>query len=159
MPDRPAPSVPAAVHPIRVALVDDYDIVLIGLAHMFDGYRDRVMVAEIDANRPVADEVDVVLYDSFAQPEADKDEVQSLIDSPHGGRVVIYTWNFHPELIDRALDRGARGYLSKTLPASELVQALEDDPRRRGRRQPAAVEVELAARPRLAGAHRGAHGP
>jgi len=125
MPQVSAPTVPRPVTPIRVALVDDYDIVLIGLAHMFDGYRDRVMVAEIDANRPVSEPVDIVLYDSFAQPEADNDEVQSLIDSPQAGRVVIYTWNFHPELIDRALDRGACGYLSKTLAASELVQALE----------------------------------
>ena len=120
------PPAPDAVYPIRVALVDDYDIVLIGLAHMFDGYRDRVMVAEIDANRPVVDDVDIVLYDSFAQPEADNDEIQSLIDNPRASRVVVYTWNFHAELIDRAIERGVRGYLSKTLPASELVQALEE---------------------------------
>ena len=36
--------------PITVALVDDYDIVLMGVAHMFDRYRDRVVVAEIDTN-------------------------------------------------------------------------------------------------------------
>jgi len=125
MPKRAAPSVPAPANPIRVALVDDYDVVLIGLAHMFDGYRDRVMVAEIDANRPVVDDVDIVLYDSFAQPEADNDEIQSLIDNPRASRVVVYTWNFHPELVDRAIERGACGYLSKTLPAAELVQALE----------------------------------
>src|SRR3954447_7894441 len=120
-----APSVPRPAHPIRVALVDDYDIVLLGLARMFDGYRQRVMVVEIDANRPVAKDVDIVLYDSFAQPEADSDEIQSLIDSPHAGRVVIYTWSFRSDLVDRAIERGARGYLSKTLPAAELVQALE----------------------------------
>jgi DNA-binding NarL/FixJ family response regulator len=121
----PTPDVPEPARPIRVAMVDDYDIVLIGLAHMFDGYRERVMVAEIDANRPVADDVDIVLYDSFAQPEADNDEVQSLIDNPRAGRVAVYTWNFQPELIERALERGVCGYLSKTLPASDLVQAIE----------------------------------
>jgi DNA-binding CsgD family transcriptional regulator len=36
--------------PITVALVDDYDVVLSGLASMIDRYRDRVMIAEIDAN-------------------------------------------------------------------------------------------------------------
>ncbi|RII99061.1 DNA-binding response regulator, partial [Clavibacter nebraskensis] len=35
--------------PVTIALVDDYDVVLKGLAHMFDDYRDRVVVAEIDA--------------------------------------------------------------------------------------------------------------
>ncbi len=47
--------------PITLALVDDYEIVLTGLAHMFDGYRDRVVVAEIDANKPMIDEVDIAL--------------------------------------------------------------------------------------------------
>ena len=95
-------------NPISVALVDDYDVVLIGLAHMFDHYRDRIVVAEIDANQPVTDDVDIVLYDSFAQPEADHDEIRVLIDNPHARRVVVYTWNFHPELIDNAMRQGGQ---------------------------------------------------
>ena len=110
---------------IVVALVDDYEIVLIGLAHMFDHYHDRIVVAEIDANKPIVDDVDIVLYDTFAQPEADHDEIDVLIDNPHARRVVVYTWNFHPDLIDSALAKGASGYLSKTLPARELVDAFE----------------------------------
>jgi len=31
--------------PISVALVDDYDVVLIGLAHMLESYGDRIVVA------------------------------------------------------------------------------------------------------------------
>jgi DNA-binding NarL/FixJ family response regulator len=111
--------------PITVALVDDYDVVLVGVAHMFDHYQDRVVVAEIDANEPVSDDVDIVLYDSFAQPESDHDEIQVLIDNPHARRVAVYTWNFHPDLIDSAISKGADGYLSKTLAARELVTSLE----------------------------------
>jgi DNA-binding NarL/FixJ family response regulator len=37
----------------------------------------------------------------------------------------VYTWNFHPDLIASAAEHGAHGYLSKTLPARELVAALE----------------------------------
>jgi len=125
MPKRSAPSVPAPANPIRVALVDDYDVVLIGLAHMFDGYRDRVMVAEIDANRPVVDDVDIVLYDSFAQPESDQQEISVLVRNPHARRVVVFTWNFHPDLVASARAQGVRGYLSKALPAREFVAALE----------------------------------
>ncbi|PRC59971.1 helix-turn-helix transcriptional regulator, partial [Mycobacterium sp. ITM-2017-0098] len=44
--------------PITVALVDDYDVVLMGVANMFDRYRDRVVVAEIDANMGLDDKVD-----------------------------------------------------------------------------------------------------
>ena len=111
--------------PITVALVDDYDVVLKGLAHLFDDYRDRVVVAEIDANTDVSDTVDVVLYDSFAQPESDASQIAELIANPRASRVVVYTWNLQPELVAHARDLGVHGYLSKTLTASQLVSAIE----------------------------------
>ncbi len=37
----------------------------------------------------------------------------------------MYTWNFHPDLVAEARDMGVHGYLSKALPARELVAALE----------------------------------
>jgi DNA-binding NarL/FixJ family response regulator len=131
--------------PITVALVDDYDVVLLGVAHMFGQYRDRVVIAEIDANESVTDIVDIVLYDSFAQPESDRDEIAVLVNNPRARRVVVYTWNFHPDLIASARQQGAHGYLSKTLAARELVAALEavhagelviSDPPPRGRSAP-----------------------
>ena len=111
--------------PITVALVDDYDVVLAGVAKMLDRYRDRVVVVEIDANEPLKDTVDIALYDSFAQPESDHDEIDVLVRNPRAHRVVVYTWNFHPALIESARSKGAHGYLSKALPARELVDALE----------------------------------
>ena len=45
------PSPPSS--PITVALVDDYDVVVMGVANMFDRYRDRVIVAELDSTMPV----------------------------------------------------------------------------------------------------------
>jgi DNA-binding NarL/FixJ family response regulator len=38
---------------------------------------------------------------------------------------VVYRWNTHPDLILSAQQHGAHGYISKTLPARELVAALE----------------------------------
>lgn len=111
--------------PIQVALVDDYDVVVVGVANMLEPYRDRIVVAELDSNKAVEDDVDIALYDSFAQPESDHEEVKTLIDNPHARRVVVYTWNFHPELLSMARDLGVHGYLSKALTARELVAALE----------------------------------
>lgn len=119
------PSPSTAIRAISVALVDDYDVVLIGLAHMFDNYSDRIVIAEIDANQPVKDMIDIVMYDSFAQPETDHDEIKALIESADATHVVIYTWNFASTLIESALELGVHGYLSKTLPARDLVAALE----------------------------------
>jgi DNA-binding NarL/FixJ family response regulator len=111
--------------PITVALVDDYDVVVKGVANMLEPYRDRIVIAELDSTMSVKDEVDIVLYDSFAQPESDHEEIRVLVANPRARRVVVYTWNFHPELVQSARQHGAQGYLSKTLPARELVAALE----------------------------------
>lgn len=119
------PKTVAGTRPITVALVDDYDIVLMGLANILDRYRDRVVVAEIDTNKPVEDVVDIVLYDCFAQPESDHDDIAVLIENSHARHVVVYTWNFHPDLVETARRQGVRGYLSKALPARELITALE----------------------------------
>lgn len=128
--------------PLTIALVDDYDVVLMGVARILDQYRDRVVVAEIDTNEPLHDTVDIVLYDSFAQPESDHEEIGVLVRSPAAHKVVVYTWNFHPDLVASAREQGAHGYLSKALPAAEFVAALEavhagevvvsDPPRRAG---------------------------
>jgi DNA-binding NarL/FixJ family response regulator len=111
--------------PVRVALIDDYDVVVVGVANMLEPYRDRVVIAELDTGRPVRDDVDVVLYDSFAQPESDHEEISVLLANPHARRVAIYTWNFHEDLVRSAREQGVSGYLSKALPARDLVGALE----------------------------------
>ena len=115
----------SAEKPITIALVDDYDVVVVGVAHMLDPYRDRVLVAEIDTNSTLHDPVDIALYDSFAQPESDRSEINVLIENPRAHRVVVYTWNFHPDLVNMAREQGVHGYLSKSLPARDLVDALE----------------------------------
>ena len=68
---------------------------------MLEPYRDRVVVAELDTNKAVEDDVDIALYDSFAQPESDQEEVKMLIDNPHAtpGR------RLHLELPSRARRR------------------------------------------------------
>ena len=111
--------------PITVAIVDDYHVVVMGLANIFDQYSDRVVVAELDSNEALVDTVDIALSDSFAQPESDHEEIAVLVANPRARRVVVYTWNFHPDLIHSARQQGAHGYLSKTLPARELVTALK----------------------------------
>src|SRR4029453_18779276 len=116
------PRVPA---PITIALVNDYDIVVMGIAHILEQYKNRVMIAELDTNKPVSDMVDIALSASFAQPESDHDEITVLVRNQRARRVAVYTWNFDPDLIESARKQGVHGYLSKALPARGLVSALE----------------------------------
>jgi DNA-binding NarL/FixJ family response regulator len=110
---------------VRLALVDDYEVVLTGLAHMFDRYRDRIEIADIAADEPVSVDVDVALFDTFAQGEVDHDDFAVLVAHPLVRRAAVYTWAFDPALIDIARRLGAAGYLSKTMTAEELVDAIE----------------------------------
>jgi two-component system, NarL family, response regulator LiaR len=111
--------------PIRVALVNDYEVVVHGLAAMMRSYTDRIHVVELTASAPVDSPVDVALYDTFAQPRADQREVARLVANPDVRKVAVYTWNMAPELERASLSVGATGYLSKRLRATELVRAVE----------------------------------
>jgi DNA-binding NarL/FixJ family response regulator len=111
--------------PLTVAIVDDYDVVVMGVARMLEQYPDRVAVVEVSTEQVVDVPVDIVLYDAFAQPESDSADLQLFVDNPLAGRTVVYTWNFHPSLVDQARKLGVHGYLSKALPARDLVASLE----------------------------------
>jgi DNA-binding NarL/FixJ family response regulator len=117
--------IPGMGSPITIALVDDYDVVVMGVAYILEQYRDRVTIAELDTNQELKDNVDIVLYDTFAQAESDHDQISVLVRNPRARHVVVYTWNFHPDLINGARARGVHGYLSKALPARDFVVALE----------------------------------
>jgi NarL family two-component system response regulator LiaR len=110
--------------PIRLAIVNDYEIVVHGVAAVLEPYRDRVQVVELDSRLPVISDVDVLLYDTFGQVQGDSVDLAQLVTGGEA-RVVIFTWNVQPELVDRALSRGASGYLSKGISAEELVKGIE----------------------------------
>ena len=110
--------------PIRVAVVNDYEIVVAGVAAMLAPHHDRVNVVELDSGMPVVNSVDVILYDTFAAIQGDGVDLDLLVRGSDA-KVVIFSWNLQAELVQRAVDRGAAGYLSKGLAAEQIVAALE----------------------------------
>jgi DNA-binding NarL/FixJ family response regulator len=111
--------------PLRIAIVNDYEVVVQGLARMFEPYPDRVVVVEVVANAAPRERVDLALYDTFSQTQDLHDDIESVLSESNARRLVIYSWNLHPELVRSALRKGVAGYLGKTLAADELVAALE----------------------------------
>ena len=109
---------------VSVAVVDDYEIVVAGVAQMLEPFADRVAITEIDANVHPSRPVDIALYDTFAQGQVHHADLVPLLRDPSIGKVAIYTWNFDPQLLAVARSRGLGGYLSKALPAEELADAL-----------------------------------
>jgi len=106
---------------IRLAVVNDYAVVIAGVAALLAD--ERIDVVETGASLPVITDVDVVLYDTFGQVQGDGIDLEDFVRNSRA-KVVIYSWNLQPDLVQRALDAGACGYLSKVLTGPEIVAAL-----------------------------------
>lgn len=109
---------------IRVALVNDDEVVVRGLDAMMRNYQEHVQVVELNAQKPVLAEVDVALYDTFGMGQGNSTAVARLLTNPRVRKVAVYTWNFQPWLARETLALGVTGYLSKSLRAHQLVEAL-----------------------------------
>lgn len=110
--------------PLRVQLVNECELVTAGVNQMLCGYADRVTLLSPDAG---PDEIaDVALVDPFTRHRDDGPDGPTTATRPPGAvRVAVFTWECRAGFVERARLGGADGYLSKGLPASELVPALE----------------------------------
>jgi NarL family two-component system response regulator LiaR len=108
--------------PLRLAIVDDYAVVVAGVASFLSGH--GVDLVETGASKSVISDVDIVLYDTFGQVQGEGIDLQDFVRDS-GAKVVVYSWNLEPRLIEQALAGGASGYLSKVLTGPEIVTALE----------------------------------
>jgi two-component system, NarL family, response regulator LiaR len=111
--------------PVKIAIVNDYELVVVGVAALLAPFQDRVKVVELDSRLAVASDVDVVLYDTFGQVQGPAVDLESLVGSSNA-KVMIFSWNVHPELVEASIGHGAAGYVSKGVSADELVTAIED---------------------------------
>jgi DNA-binding NarL/FixJ family response regulator len=110
---------------IRLAIVNDYEVVVHGLASMLRSYNDRVEVVEVDANTHPRSSVDIALFDTFAQSFRDRERIARLVSDPQIGKVVVYTWGADDPSVGATRVPGISAYVSKRLAASELVDTLE----------------------------------
>jgi DNA-binding NarL/FixJ family response regulator len=108
--------------PLRLAIVDDYAVVVAGVAALLA--EERIDVVETAAGLPVETDVDVVLYDTFGQVQGEGIDLEDYVRDS-GAKVVIYSWNLRAGLIREAIAGGASGYLSKVLTGPVIVEALE----------------------------------
>jgi len=119
--DRPAPN----LEPVQIAVVNDYELVVRGLYGMLAPHRDRVVVRELDSDVPVGQPVDLALYDTYSMESLHGKDLDEIMANARVGKVVLYTWNQTPEVINSALQRGVRGIVSKAVDVEGLLDALE----------------------------------
>ena len=117
-------TLPPLRRPIRVALVNDFELVLRGLEAFLGRFPDRLQIVELDVRRNPAHHVDIALFDTFGHPHGGADRVRSLATDRHVGAVAVYAWQFPREQVEDILAAGARGVLAKSTEAPALADAL-----------------------------------
>jgi len=111
--------------PVRVAIVNDYEVIVAGVCAMLVPHRQRVAVVELDVREDPDHRVDVALFDTYGQPGLGLGRVRSLAESERVGAVAVYTWSFTKASRTAVFKAGAQGLIAKALPADKLVEALE----------------------------------
>ncbi|GAB3580923.1 LuxR C-terminal-related transcriptional regulator [Calidifontibacter terrae] len=114
-----------SAQPLRLALVNDYQIVVAGLRSMLLPFADRVQVVELNADTLPASPVDVAVYDTFASAADDTQRLDELVGAHNARRVAVYSFCEEQRAVSDALRRGASGYISKSVAPARLVRALE----------------------------------
>jgi two-component system response regulator DesR len=120
---------PRSIAPIRVLLAEDQTMLRGALAALLDLEPDIAVIAQAANGREALKlarlhKPDVVITD-IEMPERTglelADDLKRTTPSPH---VIILTTFARPGYLRRALDAGARGYLLKDRPATELAEAI-----------------------------------
>lgn len=110
----------------RVAVVNDYDVVVAGLAAILEPFSDRVeLVDAFQIDEPIDGTVDIALFDTFGGHGFDDGGFGRLLRRGDVSCVAVYSFDLGPEAVRQALAAGAAGYLSKATPGRDLVEQIK----------------------------------
>jgi NarL family two-component system response regulator LiaR len=109
---------------IRVALVNDYEIVLEGLRALLRPHEPEIQVVEIDLRRTPRRPVDVSLLDTYGEGRDMTERVRELAADPTNGAIVVFSFSDHPAVVRTVLRSGAQGFISKAGPAARIADGI-----------------------------------
>ncbi|PWK13494.1 response regulator [Tumebacillus permanentifrigoris] len=114
---------------IRVLLCDDHTILRDGLRNLLEGESDLQVVGEASDGQQAIEAVrqlqpDVVLMDINMPGMGGVEAVEKLTAEFESIRILILTMYNHEEYLFRTIRAGAKGYLLKDSPVSEVVEAI-----------------------------------
>ena len=136
--------------PIRVMIVDDHAMLRGGLAFFLKGFDDLMLVGDTDNGRDAIElcaqcRPDVILMD-MVMPDMDGAEATRLVREKYPEIQIIALTSFQErDLIERALQAGAIGYLLKNVTAEGLATAVREAYAGRSTLAPEATEILIRA--------------
>jgi NarL family two-component system response regulator LiaR len=110
---------------IRVALVNDFMIVLEGLRSILKSSEPEIQVVELDIRKAPRRGVDVTLLDTYGEVETLDERVRALRSMPDNGAIVVFSFSDQPQAVRRALGAGAQGFISKAVPRHEIIDGIK----------------------------------
>jgi two-component system, NarL family, nitrate/nitrite response regulator NarL len=116
--------------PVRILVVDDHTLFRRGLISLLQAQGHLEVVAEAaDAGQAqryaTALQPDVILLDNHLPGVNGVDAIAGLREAAPAARILMLTVSEDPEDLARALQRGASGYLLKTVDSDGLCEAVE----------------------------------
>jgi DNA-binding NarL/FixJ family response regulator len=138
-----------AERPVRVAAVNDYEIIVEGVARLLARYHDRIAVCErILVGEPVTQPVDLALYDTYGRVGVAQQALEQLVQTPEIARVAVFSLDLTHDLIEQGRAAGATAFISKALSADQIADAViraargEEVVAATPSRRPAVVELD-----------------
>ncbi len=114
----------------RILLVDDHEVVRVGLKALLDKHPDFEVVAEAGTAREAVEktdsyEPDVVVMDIRLKGGSGIEACQEITESSPDTQVIMLTSYAEDEMLFSAIRAGAAGYVLKQIGGDDLVRAIE----------------------------------
>jgi two-component system, NarL family, invasion response regulator UvrY len=113
---------------MKVLIVDDHVIVREGVHRLLAPYPDISIRDASTASQALTQfralKPDVVLLDLNLPNSSGFELLRRILKEDRDAQVLVFSMHFEPLYASRALNAGARGYISKSAPAEELVTAI-----------------------------------
>ena len=114
---------------ITVMLVDDHPVVRDGYRRLLESYPGIMVVAEADDGETACTQYtevhpDIVVLDLNMPGIGGLETIRRLRAKDSKAKILMFTMHESKVMVNRALEAGAAGYLMKSSPAEEMVEAV-----------------------------------
>jgi len=114
---------------MKLLLVDDHIVVREGLRRLLSAFFELVIIEAASSQQALmlfrAEHPDLVLLDLNLPGLGGLELLRRFLILEPNARVLVFSMHANPIYVAKALDAGARGYVSKGAPAEELVEAVK----------------------------------
>ena len=114
----------------RIILVDDHEVVRLGLKSLLERHPQFEVVGEASSARDALEQVaalepDVVVMDIRLPGTSGIEACEQIVDQHPSTKVIMLTSYAEDEMLFSAIRAGASGYVLKQIASEELVKAIE----------------------------------